>query len=474
MPYFPIVPEVTTLNNYVIVQNLSHLPDPVGDVITVSNNSYQINGNVDISPNRLVIEEGVFIFGLDFNVDSLSTNNAGALFTSSASFVTIQNLFCENPHATGSLFNFTGTGTEGWIIQEVLSITTPFIGAFGSYGNLVIQNCGFFFFTTGLTFTGSNNGNSSFATTLLTGFTGVAIDLGTAIMNSMKFLNLTWEGSGGSSTDISGLVNSGNIATNGLAIVTDGTFSLTGTKLNNIDSSDLRWEFLANQGIMDSTVSAAVSVIGSGATTIIPAANARVLMNVTGVVGEEVSRITIASDGVSTYIGIGEVRVLLDGNLLVEPSSSTKDLACQFTIIKPATTVVTFTNATNLINDTGTTLVNGDNVSFKDNAGTLPAALFNNVIYFVVNQLTNSYQVAYTDGGTAILLPDDGSGTNSYRKAELHGSIPTNAIAANSPRNLVPQGLVNIETGDEITTAQINRQDSINIDVKDVYYRITK
>ena len=177
------------LTDYTLVKKLSDLPDPSAGVITISGGAVQVNGTVDITPNRLVIGAGAFVYGLDFNIDGITTNNAGALFTVLDNTSTIQNLTCENPNATGSLFDYDGTGVEPWVLQEIVSFTTPIIGNFEDFANLVIQNCAFLFFTTGITFSGSSNGNYSFDTTLFSAFTGVAFDLGTAVVLNQKTNN---------------------------------------------------------------------------------------------------------------------------------------------------------------------------------------------------------------------------------------------------------------------------------------------
>jgi len=85
--------------------------------------------------------------------------------------------------------------------------------------------------------------------------------------------------------------------------------------------------------------------------------------------------------------------------------------------------------------------------------------------------LTNSFQVSYTLGGAAITFTDDGSGTNSYAVADLHGSTPSNVIAANNPRNLVPQALESVNQNDKTFVVVENLDDSVNITVSEAYYR---
>lgn len=239
----------------------------------------------------------------------------------------------------------------------------------------------------------------------------------------------------------------------------------------SINQTDGRIISSNNKGVPVSTVTAEAILNNNATVTDIPAANAKVIIAASTWVGSEESRVTVNSDGTSTYSGNFEAKLRLDGNITLEPASSTKELTCSFARQDSSRVVVTFTNGTNLINETSTTLVNGDTITFNDNAGTLPVELRDDIIFFIVNQLANSFQVSYTSGGAVITFTDDGSGTNSYAISDLHGSSPSNTIAANSPRNLVPQSLQNVNQNDKTFIVVENLDDSVNIAVLEAYYR---
>ena len=459
-------------NNYKIVSEPKHLPAAVAGVRTLEAKIYDINGALDIGSDRIVGVAGSLLVGTDFNIDSITSTTTGALFTSVNITVTMKNLTLNAPNSS-KLIDFSGTGAEVLVLQEIISFVSPVIADISNVGNCIIQDCAFIGATTGVTFSGTSNFGININLTLFSSFTGKAIDLGSAEFDTITFDALTFAGTGGSSTDLDGLASSGNIKAGGAARVNGCTFSSTGTKLSNIESPDILWNFKENRRIKNSTVSAEIQVFGNSTTTTMHAQNARVIMDVTGVFGTELNRITVNTNGIGTYTGVEDVEILFDGNILLEPGSSTKDLACQFVSICLPQTVVTFTNGTDLINDTATPLIDGDQITFKDNAGTLPAALFDDVVYFVVNQATDSFQVEYEPGDGVIALADDGSGTNSYKIADLHGSIPHLPIAANSPRTLIPQALHTIITDDEATIVLINKDDGVSIDVIDAYFRMT-
>jgi len=467
-----VLSEVTTYNNYVIVKSVTDFPTPSVGIITLAvDTTYFINGFVDIGTNEIVLNEDNVFMSFASTTGTLTGTTIGTLITGNISNgATFRNINIECPN--GQIFDIDGNEGAFITMDFVTSFNCTTIGNLTDIFSLVIK-AGFAFFTNGITFSGTFDGGVTFTETAFIVFTGTAFDLDTATVQSFKMSNCSWAGIGGSSTDMDGLTNSGNILTGGAAIITGCDFSTTGTILNNITPSDLQWDFENNRGVINSTVSTEAQVLGNSTTTVMHAQNARVIMNVTGVTGEESSRITVGTDGVSIFNAIENEVIKFDGNILLEPASSTKQISCQFVSIGAAQTVVTFTNATNLINDTGTPLVDGDQITFKDNAGTLPAELFDNVIYYVVNQVANAYQVEYEPGDGAITFSTDGSGTNSYRLSDLHGSLPSTPIAANSPRNLVPQALHTLITDDETTVVLINEDDGIDIDVKQAYYRMT-
>lgn len=264
----------------------------------------------------------------------------------------------------------------------------------------------------------------------------------------------------------------------GTAIFMNGLFvsSQSGAvNEDSLDETDPIMRIEANPGITDSTTSAEVSVSGNTLETDIPAVDALVLIASTPLfAGKELQRIIADNNGTSRYVGLEEIVVKMDGNITLEPATATKDLETSFFRMDGSRQAVTFTNATNLINETATALSDGDNISFHDNEGTLPAEIRDDIVYFVISKLTNSFQVSYTSGGAAITFTDDGSGTNTYAAAEVHGAIPAESISAGNPSTLVPQALAKVNKNDDLFPIVSNKTDSVNIIVSKVYYRIAQ
>jgi hypothetical protein len=183
-------------------------------------------------------------------------------------------------------------------------------------------------------------------------------------------------------------------------------------------------------------------------------------------------RMSVAADGTITYSGLEDVTLALDANVNCDPQTATKNLRAQPGVIKVSKRTVTFTNATDVINETATPRANGDTIVFKNTAGTLPTGLDKDEVYYVVGKATDSFQVSHTLGGAATLFTDDGSGTNSYQLIDMSGSIGRASITAAGPIDLVSQALCSMSTGDTINMFVWNDDDAVDILVRNIYMRV--
>lgn len=252
----------------------------------------------------------------------------------------------------------------------------------------------------------------------------------------------------------------------------EATGTVTSTGLNE---SAVSVTAVNNGDQRDSMTTGQAFLTGNMAETDIPAVGAFIMLNGNGgFTSDTKERISIDIEGVATYIGLQDVSLIADGNVLMEPASGGSIiLSARFVKTEPTMFEVTFTNGTNTINETATALTDGDTLCFRGTAGTLPTGIRNDAVYFVINQATNSFQIAYTSGGSAIAFTNDGTPTNSYNLATLQGSTPQNSISSNSPRDLVPQSLVGVSTNDTVFIAIANMESTTNI-VADAFYRLKK
>jgi len=230
-----------------------------------------------------------------------------------------------------------------------------------------------------------------------------------------------------------------------------------------------------SSNIEDSTVTAELFLEGNTATTLIPAAGALVEPNLNvSWTSEDVERLTIDANGATTSDSLRPVKLKNDSNINLAPANASKSLSIRTVMAFPTSNTVTFTNSTNLINETATTLSNGDNISFRDTAGTLPSQIRKDIVYFVVNKLTNTFQISYTIGGSAISFTDNGTPVNAYKVSELHGSTPTNEISSSAPRDLIPQSTIPAVLNSKSFLVVINNDDTVSINVSSGYQRYIK
>lgn len=242
------------------------------------------------------------------------------------------------------------------------------------------------------------------------------------------------------------------------------------------DHSDIDWNYDGNQGggVQDSSVTAVARVSGNTTETVIPAKFAWVKLAASTFETDLLERSAVGTDGKYTYIGINNSKLSIDGTALVEPSTATKKLAARFLNIHAHDSyVVTFDNTTETVLGIESSIVDGSTITFENTAGTLPVGLRSDVVYFARDVVSGvSCTLSYLDSGAVVPFADNGTGTNSYNDCELVGNFTQNTIAANAPRNLYPEALLFVETGDEGYIILSNLTDSVNIVSSDGYYRV--
>jgi len=249
-----------------------------------------------------------------------------------------------------------------------------------------------------------------------------------------------------------------------------------GDIVNSFSDNVLALSGSTGAGTVAMGTTAEAKLTGNSTSTIVPAGSvgAKVKINGgTGFVSSYLQRTTLTNTGHLKYVGTNNESLLLDGNIYLEPASATKNISVQFcNIHSHYSFTTTFTNATNVINEVGTALSDGDTIMFLNTAGTLPTEIRKDIVYYVVNKATNSFQVSYNSGGAAVAFTDDGTPTNSYNLVNLLGSAPASPVAANSPRDLVPHALARVETNDEIIVVISNIDDAVDIMVTNAYFRV--
>lgn len=465
---------VPDVDNIVLVKSQDDLPIPVGGIITLEAKSYLLDGLITITNTIKPPPNAVSSFqGINGLQGGLNYTGSGTLFENSALgaaffFCLQMSIIC----SAGKVMDITGD-IEGFMFFD----TVAFIGAINDFGNVTTSACTMHLcnirnWKTGLTIDGSSG--FTFGRVFAAGGqnnAGALINIKNnngPIQIGSNFFKSAGSNESFIDIDSSSTTTGGNAYGNSIDLTLGGDVFKSGSK----DQTDTSWKFRANANITDSKIKGELIFNGNAVDTDIPAQNSWVIINSIIWTSDSLERLTTTNSGIITYIGNEASGLNADANINLEPDLSTHDLSSMFICIDSVNNTVTFDNTTNIIIETSTSRADDDIIIFLDSSGTLPAELRKDVVYFIVNANVDDFQVSYTQGGSAIAFSDDGTPINSYSIATFHGSSPGNSIAANNPRDIVPQALIDVVFGSKIAIAVSNRSASADILVSNAYIRI--
>lgn len=311
----------TTRSTTVIVKELSDFPTPVSNVITLDiGKEYIINGTVDLGINTIKISQDTTIQGINLFLDRLTTNSASPLIAS------LERLFMQRlrlNNDNGDIFNFSGSGTKVFAINEVVIESCASIGTIDQPEGFLMNNCAVLATTSGgLTFTGASN-VMIIGSVVFESWTGTAIDLNTSTWDELVIGSGNVFTTASGSTAISGLVNDGNINVGHQGIITGNLFSGAGTFINNITECDNRWLFMGNENVEGTKIGVSMTITeGNEATTTINTID--VPESVNGTFTEITNcKFTTTSGGLMTYTGEANTRVSVIAKYLTDPAFGT-------------------------------------------------------------------------------------------------------------------------------------------------------
>lgn len=282
----------------VIVNDINDFPAAVGGIITLADDTEYAVRNDITTANRFIMGNNTVLNGADSVVTKLTYTGAGIMFTSVNDNFTIRNINLDC--SSGTFLDFNGTGAEVFQILSVV-ITADTLGTIDSFEGVHFDDVQFIVTTTGFTFGGSN-GVILLEANYLTLTAGIMYDLGTATFNGFSITD-SFATLNGASIFVSGLASSGNINAAGLGAVHNCRFFGTGTPLQNIDYTDLRWQLFINDDIQDTHSDCLVSQIGNVTATAIAVAGTPVKLAGTWT-EEHASHFSADATGKITYTGI--------------------------------------------------------------------------------------------------------------------------------------------------------------------------
>ena len=459
----------------VIVNTVNDFPAAVGGYITLEAKDYKINADISTTLKFKAPLGGAYCrissIGLQTVLEYTGTD---ALFEDSAmaGSLVLDHLVVSAP--SGAVFDLVGPSGNEVIIETCTFFDIDSIGTIKdcdtstslllilSWNQGLIIDGGYLFMISSTITAGNNQAGAVMLTTQ------GALD--SFIIDTAGFVTA---GANETIFDLGGTIDEGVVSACRFKTGAGGTVFAPGS----LDYKDL--DFTGNTGadIINSSIAVSARLTGNATVTDIPAVNAFVIPTASTWAecpGVEIERGTLSTDGVWEYTGNSAAKVILAGNIAPDPSTATKDLAARFINIHAhATQAVTFTNATNTINEVGTSLVNGDLISFYETAGTLPTGLRKDIVYYVINKAVDSFQISYTSGGAAVAFTTDGVGTNVYSLCTCIGSVPRNAIASGTPRDLPPNGFTDVINGDKVAFVLQNLTDAVNLNCGEAYFRIS-
>lgn len=313
--------------NTIVINSLSDLPSPVVDVITLASDSvYLFSSLVNVGANRFVLGLNTSIVGSSAFATGIESTNADDLFTGTdLARCIIGDMTIIAPNAR--LFNFVYTVPNvGSLVLSRLSIqSASIVGVFGNLRALLVTECGIPTTLGGWEFQDEIK-ILSFSTVQQRQDAGTVYDFGTSVCETILMSDVIVEPAASSVVIFDGLVDSGNIATNGYATVSGikviGAFTPSVTILN----TDVRWLFANSFGLPNTTNSAEVKLEDNAVATVIAAPDTPVkLAGATWVEGA-VSRYETDNTGRITYKGEVPTRAKITGALTAQKQGGGSDV----------------------------------------------------------------------------------------------------------------------------------------------------
>lgn len=302
----------------VVVNDLSDLPNPVGGVITLAaDTKYLFNNDINVGTDRFVVSNNCVLDGADNIVITISHSGTGTMFTSTNASWTIRNLTVTC--AGGTFIDFDGSGTEIFQLKNSVIIHN-ILGTIDDFQGVHIDDTQFQITTDGFTF-GGTNGVILIESTLGTIAAGTMYDLGTATFNGFTitegFTTLN-----GSSVFLDGAASSANITSGNLGSVHNCRFFGTGTPLQTITQTDVRWQFALNDDIQDTSKDVLMSQVNNVTATTITVATTPVKLAGTWI-EEDAFYFTTDATGRMTYVGEKDLEIDVAMSFSAAPVSGT-------------------------------------------------------------------------------------------------------------------------------------------------------
>jgi hypothetical protein len=313
--------------NEVVVNQESDFPAPVAGVITLLSNTNYIIGGTITTANRFVVGDGTTLTSRNPFFPAIIYTGSDTMFTGADTNFALDRIGISCP--SGKCFDFSSSPGQGSTFG--LNIVSIFqcdsVGNFDNLRSINWTNSSAFSANQGIVISGTDNWEvlsiiRMGLTTSNTSFVG--LDLTNSIHRSVEINNYVLNGVSGS-VGISGSANSANITANFVASVAQCEFISPVTPLSGIDEDDIRYSFLGNSGIPNSTVSAN-PYLTTQTTVTINTAGVYEKINQSNWNSTVSTRVQITADGDIINLLEDEIKVQLTGTCTVEKVGGGNDL----------------------------------------------------------------------------------------------------------------------------------------------------
>lgn len=313
-------------DNVVIINSIDDFPTPVGGVIQLEDNKIYHIGVQIVTSNRFICgQNNLFTSGNPF-WPALIYTGVSTMFTGYNVSFALDRIVISCPNAPAFDFGADAGQSPTFGLNLAVIAECQKAGTFSNLRAINITNASFFSCTAGLTIDGTDNWDAFTvlrfrveSSVAITGF-----DITSSVFRSFELNGYLISGGVGS-IGLSGLPNNANIQPGSIASIQRCEFLSNVTPLSGISIDDIRYSFISNSGLQDST--AAVNPYLTTQTTVpISAVSTYVKVNQSNWSSTEASRLSVSADGDVTNDLEKPIKVEITGSITLEKVGGGADL----------------------------------------------------------------------------------------------------------------------------------------------------
>lgn len=303
------------------IYEIDDFPTPVGDAITLEDDTQYLVQNDISSSYYYVFGENTVLSGADGTLVELEYTGTGSMLNAVDKNLKIKDIIlrCDS----GNLYDFSSTTGLHFVRHLIGNCYCDTMGTIDGLGAMIVDNVAYNCATSGITFAGNITLCILNLTTInIPSGTGNGVDLGTATFDVLQF-NQAFGQINTTGDVIVGLADSGNINAGGLGTIINSKQLGTANTFSGITAYDDRWEMQNNSEVPNSIDS--LLATHGGATLAITTAGVPVQITDTWTAYEEF-RFTSDTAGTFVYDGKG-ANVELNATISADISTGIDDLS---------------------------------------------------------------------------------------------------------------------------------------------------